>query len=244
MLKRSVLGIVSIVALSAVAALADSKDDIKAALQKVADSPNYSWKTTIEGGMMRGATQGKTEKDGVTWLSMQFRDNSFDVVIKGDKVAIKTDDGWKSSAEVMANNDDTGGPPPPERFAAMIAQNFKTPVAQAMENVDDLQNIQKTDTGYTADLSDEAAKKALMFRPRRPTTNPDDNAPQIDVSNAKASMQITVKDGSVTQIQLHTTGTVSFNGNDRDVDRTATTDISDVGSTTIDVPDDAKAKLQ
>jgi hypothetical protein len=247
MLKRSIIGLVSILAMSAVVAFADSKDDIKGALQKVTDSSSYSWTTNVEGGMMRGTTQGKQDKDGTIWLSMQFRDSTFEIIIKGDKIAVKTDDGWKSSGELMEGADDAGGPPPPERFAAMIAQNFKAPVAQATENLDSLQNIQKTDSGFSADLSEDAAKKLLMFRRRRnATTNPDDNnaAPQIDVSNAKATVGLKIGDSGLTQIQLHSTGTISFNGNDRDIDRTTTTDISNVGSTTIDIPAEAKAKLQ
>jgi len=216
-------------------------------VQKLADSPNYSWSTATQGGFGRGPQDGKTQKDGYTSLTMQMRDSSFDIIIKGDKAAIKTDSGWKTAAELMAANaDDGGGPPPPERFAAMIAQNFKTPVEQAQGTLDDLQNIQKTDDGYTADLSPDAAKKMLSFRPRRAATTNPDNAnppPQMEVSDAKGSLKLTVKDGSLTQIEFHLTGTISFNGNDRDVDRTATTDIKDVGTTTIDVPDEAKAKL-
>jgi len=44
--------------------------------------------------------------------------------------------------------------------------------------------------------------------------------------------------------QYHVQGTVSFNGNDRDVDRTTTIEITDVGTTKIDVPDEAKKKLE
>jgi hypothetical protein len=144
------------------------------------------------------------------------------------------------------NNDDGGGPPPPERFAAMFAQNFKSPVEQAQGNLDNLQNIQKTDEGYTADLSADAAKNMLSFRPRRAaTTNPDNGnpPPQMEVSDAKGSIKFSIKDGNLAAIEVHLTGTISFNGNDRDVDRTTTTQISSVGSTTIDVPDEAKAKL-
>ena len=46
------------------------------------------------------------------------------------------------------------------------------------------------------------------------------------------------------QYQFHVSGTVSFNGNDRDMDRTTTVEIKDVGTTKIEVPDDAKKKLQ
>jgi len=250
MLKRVFFGVVSIFALSAVSVYADSKDDLKAAVQKVADSPNYSWSTTVTGGMGRGPQEGKTEKDGYTTLTIQFRENSFEIALKGDKSAVKTDSGWKSGAELMAAaGDDAGGPPPPERFAAMFAQNFKTPIAQAQENLDGLQNIQKTGDSYAADLSPEAAKKLLTFRPRRAaaTTNSDNGAPpppQIEVSDAKGSAKFTVKDGAVTALEVHVTGTVSFNGGEgRDVDRTISTEIKSVGSTTVDVPDEAKAKL-
>jgi hypothetical protein len=37
---------------------------------------------------------------------------------------------------------------------------------------------------------------------------------------------------------------VSFNGNDRDIDRTTTVVISEVGTTKISVPDEAKKKLE
>jgi hypothetical protein len=242
MVARSTVGFFFFVAISAAAAMADSRDDIKAALQKLSDSPNYSWKSQMQGGFMEGTFQGKTEKNGYTWLSLPFGDSNYEVVIKGNKAAIQTDDGWDSSANILASASD---PPSPPVIAARIAQNFRSPSDQMLENVDDLQNIQKTDTGFTADFSDEAAKRLLLFRPRHTaTTNPDNNVPQMDASNAKASIRITLKNGQISQIQLHTTGTITFDGDDHDVDRTTTTDISDVGTTKIDVPGDAKAKMQ
>ena len=102
--RRSFFAFVCVVAMSAVTAMADSKDDIKAALQKLSDSPNYSWKTSSQGGFMRGTTDGKTEKDGYTYLSMQFRDNTIDMAIKGDKIAVKTDDGWKFYPAAIGKN--------------------------------------------------------------------------------------------------------------------------------------------
>ena len=38
-------------------------------------------------------------------------------------------------------------------------------------------------------------------------------------------------------------GTISFNGNDVDIDRTTTVEIKDVGSTKVDVPEEANKKL-
>jgi hypothetical protein len=53
-----------------------------------------------------------------------------------------------------------------------------------------------------------------------------------------------LKDGQLVKYQFHVTGSMSFNGNDFDVDRTTTTEIKDVGATKVDVSDDAKKKLQ
>ncbi len=242
MLCRVLITTISFVAFSALIARADPKDDVQAAFQKLVDSPNYTWTTTLEGGFRNMTQTGKTQKDGLTWLSLQMPDNSYEILIKGDNAAVKTDDGWKSKAELAAAAADQEGFSP-ERFLTFMVQNYKTPTAQAQDLLPKLQNIQKTDDGYSADLTEDAAKDMLTFRPRRPTTNPDDNAPQIQVTNPKGSIKFWIKDGDLTKIEFHVTGTVSFNGNDRDVDRTTTTEFKDVGSTTIAIPAAAKAKL-
>jgi hypothetical protein len=237
MLKRVILGL-GIVAGFAGLARASAQDDIQAALQKLSDSPNYTWKSTVEGGFGAGDTTGKTQKDGLTSLSISRQDNTFEVIIQGSKAAIKTDDGWKTPSELANADNGGGGGPAPGRFMAMMVQNFKTPVATAQEMAGKLENVKKTDDGYTADLTEDAAKQLLTFRRRRNA-----NAAAPEISNAKASVTIWIKDGVVTKLQNHVTGTVTFNGNDNDVDRTTTTEFSDVGSTTITVPDEAKAKL-
>ncbi len=246
MLQRVLITTLSLLAFSAAAVHADPKDDIQSAIQKLADSPNYSWTRTVEGGFGRGPQNGKTQKDGLTWLSVQMRDNSYELITQGDKAAVKTDDGWKSKADLTAaasNDDGGGGPPSPERMLLFMVQNIKTPAETGTDLVGKLDNIKKTDDGYTADLTPDAAKDQLMFRRRRATTQPDANAPQVEVTNAKATITLTIKDGNLTKVEMHVTGTRSFNGNDNDVDQTITTEIKDIGTTTIDVPADAKAKL-
>ncbi len=218
-------------------ARAAAQDDVQAALQKLADSPNYSWKTTVEGGQGSNETNGKTQKDGLTTLAITRGDNTTEIVIQGDKAAVKTEDGWKSAAELTADDGGAGGNGGgnPNRYLALMVRTFKTPVATAQDMVGKLQNVQKTDDAYTADLSEEAAKAALTRR--RPGGDPP------TVANAKASIKVWLKDGAVSKIENHVTGTVTYNGNDRDIDRTTTTEFTDLGSTKITVPDEAKAKL-
>src|SRR5471030_1058878 len=111
MLKRVILS-AAIVAACGGLARAAAQDDVQAGLQKLADSPNYSWKTTVEGGFGAGETDGKTQKDGLTTLSITRGDNTYEVVIEGDKAAAKTDDGWKSAAELTAGGGGGGAPSP------------------------------------------------------------------------------------------------------------------------------------
>ena len=56
-------------------------------------------------------------------------------------------------------------------------------------------------------------------------------------------MKFWVKDGVLSKYEVKVQGKVSFNGNDRDVDRTTTVQIKDVGTTKIQVSDAAKKKL-
>jgi hypothetical protein len=237
MWRKLILGAVVVAGCAQLVHAADS-DNIKAGLQKLADSPNYSWKSVVEGGYGAGETDGKTQSDGLTSLSITRQDNSFQVFIQNGKGVAKTDDGWQTAAELTAD-DGGGGGPSPERMLGMMIENFKTPVAMAQAAIVKLQNVQKTDDGYTADLSEDAAKQLLTFRRR----NQNANGQGPTITNAKASVHIWIKDGIVAKLLHHVTGTVSFNGNDRDIDRTTTTEFTDVGSTKITIPDDAKAKL-
>jgi hypothetical protein len=231
---KSIVAILLILG-SAVLVRADAKDEVQAAAAKLADSPNYSWATNMESGQFSSSSSGKTQKDGLTSLALTFRDNTTQAVLKDGKAVIKTDDGWKTADEVVQQQQ--GGQPNPMLFIARAVQNFKAPAKQAAEYAADAPDLQKTDDGYSGHLTDEAATKLMTLRRGNATTQP-------SVKNAKASVKFWVTDGMLTKMQYEVSGTVTFNDQDRDIDRTTTIEIKDVGSTQIDAPDEAKAKLQ
>ena len=212
---------------------ADPKDTVVGAAKKLADAENYSWKQTTEnaggGGFGAGSTEGKTQKGGFTWLSMTMRDNTVEAVKKGEKGAIKNQEGWRSLAEAGS------GDPGPGTFVARRVQNLKTPAAQAEELAGKVKDLKQDGDAYGGELTEEAAKSLLTFGGRG------GNGPEV--SGAKASAKFWIKDGALTKYQTKVKGTVSFNGNDREVDRTTTVEIKDVGSTKITVPDEAQKKL-
>jgi hypothetical protein len=217
--------------------MAAGKDDVTSAAKKLAATDSYSWTSTIEGGQGNAApSYGKIQKDGLTWTKLAMRNNSVEAYFKGGKGVIKTEDGWQSLDD--AANADGGGGANPGRFMAMRLRAFKAPAAQTEELAGQTKDLAKADDAYAGALTEEAAKGLLtMGGGRRGGGEPP------TVSNAKGSVKFWIKDGMISKYQIQVSGTVSRNGNDRDVDRTTTVEIKDVGTSKITVPGEAKSKM-
>lgn len=249
MFRDVLFGCVALVAGSGVV-MAAAQDDVKAAAQKLANSQSYSWKQTTQNGGGQGGgrgfggpSEGKIDKDGLMMVTMTRGDNETQIVKKGDKAVIKTPDGgWKTPAELA--QDDNGGQPNRGRFMGRMVQNMQPPAKTAEELVGDAKELTASASGdgWSGPLSEEGAKKAMSFGGRR--RGGGDNAQGPQISNAKGDVKFYTKDGVLAGYELHVTGTIDFNGNTRDIDRTTTVQISDVGSTKVEVPDEAKKKLQ
>jgi hypothetical protein len=216
------------------------KDDVKKAAAALGNEINYTWQATVEvpadAQFKPGPTDGKTEKDGYTTLSFSFGDNTTEAVIKGTNGAVKTDDGWKSLAEAV--KDDGNGGFNPTMFIARMVQNYRVPAVEAVSLADAAKELKQDTNSISGDLTEDGAKELLSFRRRG---NGGDGP---TITNPKGSVKFWIEDGKLVKYQYHIQGTVSFNGNDRDVDRTTTVEIKDVNATKIDVADDAKKKLQ
>lgn len=226
MISNILRGAMVLLAGSLLAADSSPKDDITSAAGKLAEKANYSWKTTVvvpESAQFRpGPTEGKTEKDGFTHITMSFANNTTQAVLKGDKAAVTNPEGaWQSLAE-LDNNEGPG------RFLGRMLRNFKTPAAQAGELASAAKELKKDGDTYSGDLTEEGAKAQFRFG---------------TVSNPKGSVKFWVKDGALSKYEFKVQGKVDFNGNEVDVDRTTTVEIKDVGTTKVDVPEAAKKKL-
>jgi len=238
MKKYLLSGALTLLAGPLLVAAADPKDDVLSASKKLADAANYTWDVTIDnangGGFSMGPNHGKIEKGGYLWYSMTFNDNTTEIVMKGTNAAVNTpDNGWQSRAEATAAGDQPG----PGRFLARMLDNFQTPPKQADDLVSKAKDIKKTEDTYAGDLTEDGAKALLSFRRGR---NGGDGP---TVTNPKGSVKFWIKDGRLTKYEFKLQGSMSFNGNDFDVDRTTTVEIKDVGSTKIAVPDGAAKKM-
>jgi len=231
MQKNLLIALAAILATTVMAADPSPKDRVTAAAKKLGEQPNYSWKTTVavpaDSQFRPGPTDGQIEKDGFTYVKTSMRDNTVEFVLKGDKAAVTNPDGgWQALSELDAEEG-------PGRFLVGMIRNFKAPAAQAADIAGLTKELKKDGDAIAGDLTEDGAKTLLRFRRGGDAT----------VTDAKGAAKFWVKDGTLTKYEFKVSGKVSFNGNDRDVDRTTTVEIKDVGTTKITVPEEAKKKM-
>lgn len=217
-------------------------DYVTAAAQKLGDEANYSWHTTIAGPAgspsSPGPVDGKIQKSGLVYFKRspvqnplpdaKFSNLTLELFMRGTKVVINDPDpdgGWQTLANFSAN--DLAGPGP---FISQMAQNFKSPATLAAELAGDSANLAQTDGAYTGDLSPDAAKKLLA----------DSNS---TVSDASGTVQFWINGGELTKFEYKVGGTVTSGSNAGPIKRDTTVEIKNVGTTTINVPADAKKLL-
>jgi hypothetical protein len=121
-------------------------------------------------------------------------------------------------------------------MVARMLQTFKAPAEEAADLTAKTKELKSADGAYSGDLTIEAIKELLRFGRRSGGTPP-------EVSGAKGSVKFWLKDGALAKYEYSVQGTVTFNGNDRDVDRKNTVEIKDVGTTKVTVPEEAAKKL-
>jgi len=242
MKKHILLSAMLLAAGTLLAADSSPKDDVTAAAKKLGDT-SYSWKMTMDLGpnsqFTPGPTEGKVDKEGVTQVSSTFQDNTSTGYMKGKKVVVKTDEGWKSSDELG----DGGGGFDPNTFMVRRLQNLKAPAAELQELVSKAGELKKDGDVISGDLTKEGAESLLTmgFGGRRGGPGGGGNRPPP--KDAKGTLKVWLKDGAVAKYEFKVTGKVEFQGEERDTERTTTTEIKDVGNTKVELPDEAKKKL-
>ncbi|MFM7555890.1 MAG: hypothetical protein ACKPAH_11435, partial [Verrucomicrobiota bacterium] len=230
--------------LGATGALADITDDLKSAARKLADAASYSWTATteIEGGQWTPApVQGKALKGGAAVLTTERDGSTTTAVLQGTNGVASTDDGWKTAEELrQAGGGGGGGGGNRGGMRAGALLRNPLPAASLTRLADKARDLKAGDGGSVAgELPEDVAKEfAVLGRGGRPggQTPPEPR-------NAKASVRFWLKEGMVSKAQLKVSATMTFNGEDRDMVRTTTWEFRDVGTTTVEVPAEAKKRL-
>lgn len=228
MKKILIASALALVAGQLVAADSNPKDDVVAAAKKLGATLNYSWKHNVvvpeDSPFKSGPMEGKTEKGGVTYFTVSFGDNTTKIYLKGGQSAISDPDGgWATAKELES---DEGGP---GQFMAAVVRTFKAPAEQAEELAGAAKELKLDGAVISGDMTEAGAKAQFHFG---------------TVTNPKGWVKFWLKDGQLTKYEFKLAGHVDVNDNGIDVDRDATIEITDIGATKIEVPAEAKKKLE
>ena len=101
-----------------------------------------------------------------------------------------------------------------------------------------LKDVKDTEGVISGDLKEEAVKELLERGARR---REGQEPPKI--ADPKGSMKCWLQDGALTKYEVNIQGKVTAGEREFDVNRTTTVEIKDVGSTKLEVPAEAKAKM-
>jgi hypothetical protein len=157
------------------------------------------------------------------------------------KLSEKGNYSWKQSTENAGGGG--GGGQGLGRFMANQYRNFKAPAAQAQELVGQVKEIKKEGDAYTGELTEEGVKSLMAFGGGRRGGQDGGQAQGPAVSGGKGTAKFWVKDGALAKYEYNVQGKVTFGDNEREVNRTTTVEIKDVGNTKVEVPAEAKEKL-
>jgi hypothetical protein len=156
------------------------------------------------------------------------------------------------------------------RMIGGMLRNYQPPGAQAAHLASVAQDVKKNaDGSYTATLSEDEARALMQRRAGRRMGDGQGQGPGAgagggagggggagaggpgrgappEVKDPKATVTFwTDPAGEVNKFQFHMSGTMSGrDGQERPIDRTTAVEFKDIGTTKIELPEEAKAKLQ
>ncbi len=244
MKQRVIFGTLLLAAGSLLAA--SPKDEVAAAASTLGSQPNYSWENdTVSisgGGRFTVTNQGKTEKGGCTWVDLIRGNVANEAFLAGNKCIVQSFDmGWVSLDDLAKEPAEINGAPNPNQYLVRNLTNYKLPDNVAADLASKAAALKEQGDGLGGSLVEgnltEDGAKAMLLTGRSGSTD------GLVVSAAKGSLKFWLSNGLLMKFEFHVTGTISFNGSSRDIDRTTTVVIRDVSSTRVNIPSDIKAKL-
>ena len=210
------------------------QNEINQAIQGLAAQPNYSWTATTKPESntpvtRQGPTEGKTEQNGYTYFRFTLEGKAVEVARKGSKSAIKTETAWEASEQLTGDR----------QWIARRLYAFKAPAAEAEDLLKIIKALRSEKGGvYAGDLTAQGVKDLLLSRSRN------DMVARIP-AGAKGSVRFWVKAGLLVKYEYNLQAKIVLSDHQQEftVNRTTTVEVKDVGSTKVELPEEAKKKL-
>jgi hypothetical protein len=224
----------------------DEKETLKVATHRLAELGNYSWSVAVNRAdesvelserALFGPAEGFQEKEGL--VRIRTKDATpLEVVLKGGKMAVRLEDGWVSERELEVEGR--------RRSRAPVAfirslKSVPRPAAEAQELLKHAKELKSTSAGYFfSPLGPEAAKE-LLHRSLKTIGR----APKI--SEAGGQLSFWVQDGILVKYEVQLRGELTFDPSGAPAfkaNHTRVIELSALGITKVEVPEEAMKKLE
>jgi len=222
----------------------DAREDVQRALEKLEASGNFSWVSTTseetDGDLPQFSAemQGRSVKGGWSQISKSSSKKGSEAFLKDDRIAVMTADGWKVvDAKVE--------PPAGGKLdkAVKQAQQFvlsRAPVTEAKGLLNRLEDMKSHGGGtYSGRV---AALDVPIYLERAKAAGK--GAPSMEEPRIRVNFR--VRDGVLAAYELVVTGrhVKKKSGQAQEIVFSAAVDILDVGTTTLEIPEEARKVLE
>ncbi|HVR74097.1 MAG TPA: family 16 glycoside hydrolase, partial [Planctomycetota bacterium] len=227
------------------------KAAVSAAARTLASQSSYGWRTTVEdggsGGSSGGAgggTSGQMARDSYIWVRSSSGRGGFEFVLKGAHAAVLLDGNWMPLDDAARRPAGEGaGPSGPWRFLRSRIAGFNLPAAEAEGLAAGAVSFQELSDGVSAELGAEVVKALLSATGpagRRGGGGGRGGPRGSEVKDPRGTVLFTIQDGVLTGITITVSGTREARGSEIKLSRKMTTLITEIGSTQVAIPPDAK----
>lgn len=237
-----VLALTAALAGSAAADPAGSADDLKSAVRKLSEAASYTWSVESSAAgdtaekYAAGPLDGKTEKGGFTWIRTR-ETPPIEIGLKAQKMVVRLDEGWALEQDLAS-----GARLRPHANLTLV-RSLKThprPAAQAALLLKHSKDLKEGVPGYFTATLEEAGVKELLRQSIRMGRNP-------EVTPKDGTVAFTTRDGVVVRYEYSLHGDVSYPApaaSTWTAELRSTVDIKEIGTTSVELPEEARKKLE
>jgi hypothetical protein len=235
MKKAVLLGLSALLAFTLFAAESGPQAKVANAAKQLGAKPNYSWTTTIREGGTNSVEQppvlGKTDKSGLIYLRSMTGETAPEVYMRGQKGTASGTTGWRTLDEIAK----------PGGFAAGIVRyvrSWKTPVDEATALLGKVKDVKEVEGVMSGQLKEDAVKELLEFS--APTFEGQEPPKIADLTG---SVKFWIEDGMLRKYEFSVKGRVIRGDQESLATRTTLVEIKNIGTTKLEVPEEAKQKM-
>lgn len=149
---------------------------------------------------------------------------------------LKTSEGWTSLEELSQGRVRQG----PVLAAARAFKNHKLPPTEAEELLKKTKSLQASGDGYyVAELTDDSSKEQIRHAIRTSGQAP-------EILTPKGRLSFLIRDGVLVRYETHFEGRLSYPKAEQNwtLNRTVTVAMTGFGTTSVEVPEEARKKLE